>query len=188
MHPSKLYLSGYKIEWNFIIDEAPRLVVQYAGRKYLYDAIHVGSDDDYSDIIGESPKHDGGIVVWRNSSPGSNCIITERFAEPMVPRNPDTNELGSALVQCLDSYVKGTLVTSRLVGSFSQLIPARIGHNAALDDAVSGLCAVYHYPNGLGRSVYRTYAVSILVTPLSKRCSPSIGIRDLMCINVTAAV
>jgi hypothetical protein len=87
----------------------------------------------------------GMVMVWRNlhfiDSPHYGAV--KGYAKPEVPRYHETNLLGSTLVYCLESKVKGTLIPLRLVGSFFEFIPARLGRNAALDDAVSCVCAIY---------------------------------------------
>lgn len=81
------------------------------------------------------------------------------------PRNPEINLLGSILVHCLDRKFKGNLIPLRLVGSFFDFIPARLGHNTALDDAVSCLCAIYHGISSvlynIDKGVYRSYVKSL---------------------------
>jgi len=78
-----------------------------------------------------------------------------------VPRHLESNPLGSALVFCLESKVKGHLIPLRLIGSFFDFLPARLGRNAALDAAVSCLCAIYRgepSPSGnFHQSVYHGY-------------------------------
>ena len=63
--------------------------------------------------------------------------------EPTMLQNPQSDHLRSALIYCLDSKVKGPLIPLRLIGSFFDFIPARLGQNAALDNAVSCVCTIY---------------------------------------------
>lgn len=83
------------------------------------------------------------------------------FAHLSVPRSLEPNPLGSALVFCMGSKVEGTLIPLRLVGSFFDFIPARMGLNTALDDVVSCLCSIYsrkfRTPYGYQRDTYQSY-------------------------------
>lgn len=44
---------------------------------------------------------------------------------------------------CLGCKVKGDLVPLWLIGSFFKYVPGRLGHNSALDDAISCVCSLY---------------------------------------------
>ena len=116
-----------------------------------------GEDSSHAD---EDVRLEGMVVVWKNLQ-SSNYKTDETHAKPEVPRNPEINRLGSALVFCLESKVKGTLIPLRLVGSFFGFIPARLGRNAALDDAVSCLCAIYcgtpSTPYNIHKGIYQSY-------------------------------
>jgi hypothetical protein len=105
-----------------------------------------------------------GIVVAKNNphfrlGSDDKSLITHARSE--VPRYLETNPQGSALVYCLESKVKGPLIPLRLVGSFFDFVPARIGRNDALDAAVSCLCALYcGIPSpsyNSNRSIYQSY-------------------------------
>jgi hypothetical protein len=101
----------------------------------------------------------GMITVWKNLQ--------------SVPRNPTLYSLGSTLVFCLDSKVTATLIPLRLVGSFLEFIPAHLGHNTALDEAVSCVCTIYHAdlstPYDVHKEIRRSYvrALSSLRTCLN---------------------
>ena len=110
---------GYTNTWKFI-DEHPRLAMDYSRRKYIYDESSNGEEDD------ENIR----VLVWKAHT-------------SKIPRYHGTNPLASALIYSLDSKTKGVLVPLRLAGSFFDFIPSRLGHNQALDDAVSCLCAIY---------------------------------------------
>jgi hypothetical protein len=90
-------------------------------------------------------RPNGVVVAWKNIHflRGSRHKTDTTHAKSEVTRYHEINPLGSALVYCLGSKVKGTLIPLRLVGSFFEFIPARLGRNAALDSAVSCLCAIY---------------------------------------------
>ena len=107
----------------------------YAGRKYVYDVIDLSAEESYSSSYDENLGVDGMMVMQKS--------LLFAHAKPEVPRYHEVNRLASELLYCLDSKVKGTLVPLPLVGSFFEFIPARLGRNAALDDAVSCLCAIY---------------------------------------------
>lgn len=87
------------------------------------------------------------------------------FTNIYVPRYLEPNQLGSALVFCMGSKVEGTLISLRLVGSFFDFIPARIGYNTALDDAVSCLCSIYSRkystPYGHQKHIYQSYVKAL---------------------------
>jgi hypothetical protein len=137
-------------------------VEHYAGRKYVYDAIDLNLEEAYSRYADEDMRLDG-IVVWKNLHflHGSHYETDKTHAKSEVPRYHETNRLGSTLVYCLESKVKGTLIPLRLVGPFFEFIPARLGHNAALDDAVSCLCAIYcgapSTPYNFHKEIYQSY-------------------------------
>lgn len=80
---------------------------------------------------------------------------------PEVPRYLESNPLGLSLVYCLESKVKGTLVPLWLVGSFFQFVPARMGRNAVLDNAVSCLCGIYCSPFNSHTGVYQNYVRAV---------------------------
>lgn len=115
------------------MDETSNLTKYYLGRKYVYDTIDSNADGTELTLVGEDSILKGIEVVWK----------TFHILNSTVPPCLENNNLGLALVYCLDSKVKGELIPLRVVGSFFQFIPARIGRNAALDDAVSCLCAIY---------------------------------------------
>jgi hypothetical protein len=105
-----------------------------------------------------------GIVVTENSphfllASHDKTLIARARSE--VPRYLETNPQGSALVYCIEGKVKSPLIPLRLVGSFFDFIPARIGRNAALDAAVSCLCAIYcgipSAPYNSNRIIYQSY-------------------------------
>ena len=121
------------------MDETSNLTKYYLGRKYVYDTIDSNSEGAESRLVGESSVVKGIEVVWKNF----HILKSHDPAKSKVPPYLENNQLGSALVYCLDSKVKGELIPLGIIGSFFQFIPARIGRNAALDDAVSCLCAIY---------------------------------------------
>ena len=133
------------------MDETPRLAEHYAHRHYVYDEIDQAPQNN-------SDKVDSAVVVWSpNSLHGSQYNNNRKRAALTVPRCLESNPLGSSLVYCLDSKVKGTLIPLWLVGSFFQFVPARMGRNAALDDAVSCLCGIYQSPYNFHMGIYQSY-------------------------------
>jgi hypothetical protein len=112
---------------------------------------------------GENMRLDGIVATENNPhfllASHDKSLVTHVRSE--VPRYLETNPQGSALVYCLESKVKDPLVSLRLVGSFFDFIPARIGRNAALDAAVSCLCALYcgipSAPYNSNRNIYQSY-------------------------------
>ena len=106
----------------------------------MYDTIDPNSEEAESTLVG------GGSILKSTEAVWKTFHIPNSYtpaAKSTVPPCLENNLLGPALVYCLDSKVKGELIPLRIVGSFFQFIPARIGRNAALDDAVSCLCAIY---------------------------------------------
>lgn len=137
--------------WKFV-DEAPRLALHYAERKYIYDDIDRTLHKD-------SMRCDATVTLLPNSNSPRDShynTLNER-ATSEVPRYLESNPLGSSLVYCLESKVKGNLIPLWLVGSFFQFVPARMGRNAALDDAVSCLCGIYCSPHGIPAGIYQSY-------------------------------
>ena len=141
--------------WKFV-DEAPRLAEHYARRQYIYDDIDQNLQED-------AVRFDGSVIVWKHSNPphGSDYRTNKERAVSEVPRSLVSNPLGSSLVYCLESKVKGRLIPLWLVGSFFQFVPARIGQNAALDDAVSCLCGIYCSPRGAQTRIYQSYVTAL---------------------------
>lgn len=121
------------------MDETSNLTKYYLGRKYVYDTIDPNSEEAVSTLVSEDSILKGIEVVWKTF----HILNSHTPAKSTMPPCLENNQLGSALVYCLDSKVKGKLIPLRVVGSFFQFIPARIGRNAALDNAVSCLCAIY---------------------------------------------
>ena len=105
----------------------------------MYDAIESESEEAESTLVDENSTLNGIEVVWKTF----HILNSYPFAKSTVPQCLENNRLGSALVYCLDSKVKGALIPLRIVGSFFEFIPARLGRNTALDDAVSCICAIY---------------------------------------------
>lgn len=134
------------------MDEVPRLAEHYARRKYVYDDIDQNPQED-------SVRLCGAVIVWKNpkSPHGSYNGTNKKCATSEVPRFLESNPLGSSLVYCLESKVKGTLIPLWLVGSFFQFVPARMGRNAALDAAVSCLCDIYCSPYNVHAGIYHNY-------------------------------
>ena len=118
----------------------------------MYDAIDFNSEEAESTLVDEDSTLSGIEVVWKTFH-----ILNKST----VPQCLENNHLGLALVYCLDSKVKGALIPLRIVGSFFEFIPARLGRNAALDDAVSCVCAIYSgdpgTPYNMHKEVCKTY-------------------------------
>ena len=173
---------GYKTSWKFV-DEAPHLAKHYAGRKHVLETISSNSGNEDVQAIEKYGTCHGRFLLWSNPSHSSTL---RRSTKLTVPRNPDTNQLGSALVYCLDSRVEKTLIPLRLVGSFFEFIPARLGRNAALDDAVSCLCTLYngtssHEGNCSARKSYGKSLASL------RRCLADASLRmesETLCASI----
>lgn len=84
------------------------------------------------------------------------------WEQTQVPRHYELNPLGMKMVYCLESDAKGKLVPLRVLGSFFDFIPSRLGRNTALDDAVACLCSMYSTAllssDAPRRDVYQKYA------------------------------
>ena len=135
---------GYTSRWKFI-DEAPQLANHYAGRKFVYDVVDLGLDEPTSRWPNAGASPDVKVVVRTNFSPGQHrqFNIYKARTKSGVPRYLESNRLGSEFVYCLESNAKSLLMPLRFLGSYFDFIPARLGHNAALDGAVLSLCAMY---------------------------------------------
>ena len=142
----------------------------------MYDVIDLELEEAYSRFVDEDMRlHGKAVVMWKDFHfrHGSLYKIGKMHVKSEVPRYLEANRLGSALVYCLGSKVRGLLIPLRLIGSFFEFIPARLGRNAALDDAVSGICAIYSgtpsTPYHRNRRLYQSYvrALSSLRTCLS---------------------
>ena len=141
--------------WKFV-DEAPRLAEHYARRRFVYDDIDQSLQEG-------SASFDGAVEVWKisHSTHVSKNSTNRQRAALEVPRYLESNPLGSSLVYCLESKVNGTLIPLWLVGSFFQFVPARMGRNVALDDAVSCLCGIYSSPYSFDVGIYQGYAKAL---------------------------
>jgi hypothetical protein len=86
-------------------------------------------------------------------------------ARSWIPRYLELNHLGSELVFCLESTTAGELIPLRLIGAFLDYVPCRLGHNKALDDAVSCLCMIYNSRDSIpfteNKKVRRSYTKAI---------------------------
>ncbi|KAG9230099.1 hypothetical protein BJ875DRAFT_166932 [Amylocarpus encephaloides] len=133
---------GYQAQWKFV-DESPRLKEQYARRRYVYDAVDESLETLHARYVDEGMRSDGMLVVQENLqflrySRDQSCART------WVPRYLEVNRLGSEFVFCLETHESGMLLPLRLMGSFLEYIPTRLGQNTALDDTIACICAVYH--------------------------------------------
>lgn len=142
---------GYAPRWKFM-DETPRLAKLYSQTKYIYD-------ENSTSVDVFSPAE----TSFNSTRFGSELFTLEKFADAPLKifRFHDNNPLATTLVYCLGCKVKGDLVPLWLIGSFFQHIPSRLGHNSALDDAISCICSLYcdRSSNGYTRSktIYKNY-------------------------------
>ena len=116
------------------MNETPRLKKLYSRKKYIFE-----SDDTSPDAM--SPEK----AILSPTEYGSDMFLFEDFqvVSLEVPRFHDNNPLATKLMYCLGCKVKGNLLPLWLSGSFFQYIPGRLGHNIALDDAISCVCSLY---------------------------------------------
>jgi hypothetical protein len=123
------------------MDETARISTFYAKKRYVHDT--VGRELELAAASSDE-------LHVREISPEAfkpYCSI----AFPNAPPSPTlqincftgTTPLATALVYSLGCKVKGDLMPLWLYGSFFQYIPARLGHNVALDDAVSCISGIY---------------------------------------------
>ncbi|KAF7950163.1 hypothetical protein EAE96_007458 [Botrytis aclada] len=124
---------GYPPRWKFV-NETPRLKKLYSRRKYIFE-----SDTTSPDVM--RPED----IILSSIESGSNLFLFEHFevVSLEIPRFHDFSPLATKLMYCLGCKVKGNLVPLWLMGSFFQYIPGRLGHNIALDDAVTCICNLY---------------------------------------------
>ena len=127
----------------------------------MYDAIDYNSEEPESTLDGEDSTLNGIEVVWKTF----HILNCNALSKSTVPQCLENNRLGSALIYCLDSKVKGALIPLRIVGSFFEFIPARLGRNTALDDAVSCICAIYcgnpTTPYNMHKEVCKSYVKAL---------------------------
>ena len=136
----------------------------YAGKRYIYD------DANDLDLKEPGQGYDS-VVAWKKPSVQRDQPFQLDSTYPYkVTRIYEitSNRLGSELVYRLDDHTPRPLIPLRLIGSFFGVIPARLGHNGALDDAVSCLCAIYAGPlpisykrYNLDKGIYRSYAKAL---------------------------
>ena len=150
---------GYTNQWKFV-EENSRLSEHYSTRKYAYEPVNMELEEVIS--VYEEMKLEGLVMVWRN--PGSHRSDF-RVSTVEVPRMLGENPLGVALVYCLEMTGKGPAVPLRQIASFFEYIPARLGHNAALDDAISCVSAIYckapSAPYSANKSLYQKYVAAL---------------------------
>ncbi|RDL36967.1 uncharacterized protein BP5553_04400 [Venustampulla echinocandica] len=155
----------YQTQWKFV-DEAPHWTRYYSGRQFVYDATDLSLEEAYAKYkyVDEGVRPDGRLVIVRENLHFlhlSRNRTDQTHARSWVPRYLETNHLGVEFAYCLESNARGTLVPLRLSGSFIDAIPARLGLNQALDNAVSCLCAIYRgtlsAPYLSHKPVYQSY-------------------------------
>jgi hypothetical protein len=123
------------------MDETARITKFYAKKRYAYDiagpGLELAATSSGELLVGE---------ILPEAFP-LDCSISFPNAPPsptlQINRFTGTSPLATALVYSLGCKVKGDLMPLWLYGSFFQFIPARLGHNVALDDAVSCLSGIY---------------------------------------------
>ncbi|PQE30299.1 C6 zinc finger domain protein [Rutstroemia sp. NJR-2017a WRK4] len=131
---------GYKSRWKFM-DETARISKSYAKKKYVYDTAgpELGLTAASSNVLlaGEILPESFTLACCTSfpDAPPSTTLQINHFT--------GTSPLATALVYSLGCKVKGDLMPLWLYGSFFQFIPARLGHNVALDDAVSCISGIY---------------------------------------------
>jgi hypothetical protein len=109
-------------------------------------------------------------------------------AKSEIPRHHEINPLAPAFIFCLDSKVKEPLVPLRMSGSFFDFVPARIGHNIALDDAVACMSAIYQGTPSISyiadREIYQSY-VKALASLRSCLDDPSLRLEaETLCASI----
>lgn len=114
-------------------------------------------EDDVPASADQHSKFDGRVMVWKDTRSGvaATHSVYKMFAKSEVPRYLETNSLGKTLVYCLGAKVKGVLMPLWLIGSFFEFLPARLGRNEALDDAVSCICNIYCENPSISYSLHR---------------------------------
>ncbi|KAK0109659.1 hypothetical protein ONS95_002340 [Cadophora gregata] len=128
---------GYHRRWKFV-DEIPQLEEHYAENKYVMDVLNAKDSELTLDTLRTTPS---------------------------VPRYFDPKPLGSEFIYSLNSNVAGMLFPLQLAGSFFHFIPARLGRNVALDDAIQCICSIYSKalpaPHETSKGTYQSYARAI---------------------------
>lgn len=140
----------------------------------MYDAIDLNLEEVYSKYACGLDRSVGRVAAEKNPLFIHYSDFTYSITyKSEIPRPCAHNGLSSAVVYCLDAPVQGTLVPLRLIGSYFEFIPARLGRNAALDDTVSCLCGIYcgspSVPYHMQIELYKSYvrALSSLRSCLS---------------------
>jgi hypothetical protein len=121
------------------------LIEQYAGRQYIYDTVDDGLEWLHQKYQEDQIKTDGLLMVEENNIlayPGTRHSSQSR-TRSWIPRYLELNRLGSELIFCLETNTGDQLMPLRLLGSYFDCVPCRLGHNVALDDAISCICAIY---------------------------------------------
>ncbi|KAF7889336.1 uncharacterized protein EAF01_010829 [Botrytis porri] len=144
---------GYPPRWKFV-NEAPRLKRLYSRRKYIFECSTISPD-------AMAPE----TTILSSIESDSNWILSEKLevaGVPLeIPRFHGNNPLATKLMYCLGCKVKGNLVPLWLIGSFFQYIPDRLGHNIALDDAITCVCSLYCDTSSdeytKSKAIYRNY-------------------------------
>ncbi|KAH8684364.1 hypothetical protein BGZ60DRAFT_502581 [Tricladium varicosporioides] len=147
---------GYPSHWKFV-NEVPKLAEHYASKKFVYESNTWIEEVQFTSFPDEKDISVNNSFIWDTHSNIS--------AKLKVPRFIDLNPLATQFTFCLECPVKGDLMPLFLAGSFTRLIPARLGCNAALDDAVSCICSIYcHAPSTAYRAdkeVFRKYNLAL---------------------------
>jgi hypothetical protein len=121
------------------------LIEQYARRQYIYDTVDYDLERLHQKYQEDQIKTDGILIVEENyilANPGIRASSQSR-TRSWIPRYLEVNRLASELIFCLESNTGDQLMPLRLLGSYFDCVPRRLGHNLALDDAISCICAIY---------------------------------------------
>jgi hypothetical protein len=128
------------------VDEAPRVAGQYAGRQFVFDTVDEGLESIFERYEEEESRTYRTLVVHENAF--FTTLSKRHFsrARSWIPRYLEFNKLATEFVFCLEANNVGVLMPLRLIGAFLEYVPSRLGQNAALDDAIACICAIYR-PN-----------------------------------------
>ena len=166
------------------MSENQQLVNQYKRRTHIYDEIG-GWDFETS----KSSQHME-LSFYANGIPLDMLATTPIISPPSSP----TEHTANMLVHVLEHPSSHALLSLSALGSFFPLIPARLGHNTALDTAIACLCGIYGdffqsrlvrgSPRDISAGVLRSYTTSLSALQGYVRDSQRRGEAETICASI----
>ncbi|KAL1963335.1 hypothetical protein VTN77DRAFT_8456 [Rasamsonia byssochlamydoides] len=134
---------GYARQWKFV-DETQQLASQYRQKRYIFEDMTTPPTGTVRDLLPSDdpqPQSGSGFSSYEEYHLGDKLFFVGIF-RALTTEN-DRN--GAFLMHIVENAQSQLVFPLRSHGSYFRFIPARLGRNLALDEAVSCLCAMYDY-------------------------------------------